>query len=282
MGSCSRAHRRASVAEREKEIAPGASLFIFASRICGILQPVDALFQFFADNFPDKRTLLLGTLPALLWAGGCLQFSAWLKRSKKWPTGYSRKMFHFLIFGTVSILHAAWGTAGVCFFGAFVSVLVAYAVLRGDGHPWYEALAREKDAPRRTYFVLAPYVATLIGGVFANIWFGEAALFGYLCAGLGDAIAEPVGVRWGKHPYRVPSLTSVPATRSLEGSAAVGLVCTLSVLAVACFHPGFAITPAILGIGVCCMLAEAVSPHGWDNAVLQWVGAGLGFWWLAM
>jgi len=40
------------------------------------------------------------------------------------------------------------------------------------------------------------------------------------CHGWGDAVGEPVGTRFGRHPYRVPSLAGVPATRTLEGSLA--------------------------------------------------------------
>jgi len=46
-------------------------------------------------------------------------------------------------------------------FGAATSLVIAYALARGDGHYMYEALAREKDAPHRTRFIVEPYLATL-------------------------------------------------------------------------------------------------------------------------
>jgi phytol kinase len=153
-------------------------------------------------------------------------------------------------------------------------MVIFYALLVGDGHLLYEAIAREKDAPHRTYYILAPYLATFLGGVTSNILFGEAALVGYLVTGFGDAIGEPVGTRFGKHPYRVPSLfTNVPATRSYEGSTAVFVVSLVAIILAFNVSPGLKgnehsllVFPglALLSAGV-----EAIAPHGWDNALMQ-------------
>jgi phytol kinase len=160
-----------------------------------------------------------------------------------------------------------------------VTLVVFYAVFRGNGHPFYEALAREKDAPRRTYYVVTPYFATLAGGLATNILFGPAALFGYLVTGVGDAIGEPVGTRYGKHPCRVFSWGPVQPIRTVEGSVAVGIASCLAVLAGIAVTPGVALdagSAAIaLGIAVVCAAVEAVAPHGWDNAFLQVVPSAL-------
>ena len=193
-----------------------------------MIASVHLLEDFFRANVPSVQTLLLAGPPALLWAAFCLHLAGRMKALHGWKTGYTRKLFHFLIFGTVVAAHRIWGLPGVCLFGGMTTLVLAFALWRGAGHPWYEALAREKDAPRRTHYVVVPYAATLLGGLAANIFFPDTAVFGYLVTGLGDAVAEPVGTRFGRRLYRVPAMTGVHAVRSLEGSAAVFLASALS------------------------------------------------------
>ncbi len=160
-----------------------------------------------------------------------------------------------------------------------VSLVVAYAVWRGKGHGFYEALAREQDGPDRTYYIIAPYFATMIGGLANNFVFGPLAIMGYLVGGLGDAAGEPVGTRWGKHRYAVSALGKVETTRSYEGSLGVLIVSLVALLI------GIAVTPELHlnlramiflpVIAFACAIVEAVSPHGWDNTPMQIVPAML-------
>lgn len=240
---------------------------------------VNTLLGFATDNLPSVRALALGGPPALLWALASLALAAHLKRRRAWPTGYTRKVFHVLIFATVALVQHRWGLPGVCLFGLATSAVVFAAVWLGDGHPLYEAVAREKDAPHRTYFILAPYAATLVGGLAASLLFGRAALAGFLVTGLGDAVGEPVGTRFGRHPYRVPTAFGVPSTRTWEGSAAVFAACTVALLLAV---PGIPdCRPAglawlwIPAIALLSAAVEAVSPHGWDNALLQVIPTAL-------
>lgn len=230
---------------------------------------------------PGVKALILGGIPSLFWAFACLTLAGCLKKYKRWKTGYTRKLFHFLIFGTVVLIQWRFGTSGVCVFGMMTSFVVFYAVLRGRGNLLYEAIAREKDRPRQTYYIIAPYFATLIGGVCGSIFWGNTVVLGYLVAGLGDAIAEPVGVRWGKHKYKTPSLRGVCSERSLEGSSAIFLVSVMAMAVYLRFSAEFVFSPWNLSmlfvIAFAATLAEAVSPHGWDNATMQIVPSGLGF-----
>ncbi|MBN1506144.1 MAG: hypothetical protein JW955_04830 [Sedimentisphaerales bacterium] len=240
----------------------------------------EPIVRFFVENTPDWPTLAVGGPVALAWAALCLLVSGLLKARWKLKTGYTRKCFHFLIFGTVVAVHWRWGTPGVCLFGGMTSLVIAYALVRGRGHLMYEAMAREKDEPRRTYYIIVPYFATLIGGLLSNILFPATAVFGYLVTGLGDAVAEPVGTRFGKHEYRAPALTGVRATRSLEGSLAVFAASLLSLIAYfALAHQldlsGRSLLVLML-ISAASTVVEAVSPHGWDNTTMQVVPALLG------
>jgi phytol kinase len=242
------------------------------------------LTVFVHASVPSPLALAVGGPAALAWAWLCLRLAAYLKRSRGWRTGYTRKVFHFLIFGTVVVVHTAWGLPAVCIVGGATTLVVFYAVIGGNGHPLYEAIAREKDAPRRAYYVMAPYFATLIGGLASAILFPATAVFGFLVAGLGDAVGEPVGTWLGRHTYRVPAFWGVPSTRSIEGSTAVFLACLAAIGAGLALGHRAPLSPqralAVPLLAAVCALIEAVSPHGWDNATLQIVASCLAMWML--
>lgn len=229
------------------------------------------IIGFFLDNTPSWQVIVLSGPICIIWAFLCLYLAGYLKKRLGWQTGYSRKTFHFLIFGSVALTQYFFGTKMVCLFGGMTTLVIFAAIVMGDGNLLYEAMAREKDAPHRTYYIIAPYFATLIGGITANIFAGQFAVFGYLATGLGDAIGEPVGTRFGRHTYKVPAFRGVRSTRSLEGSAAVCLACLFAMFA-GCIMLNMTVTGnlhVLVIMAVLCTLVEAVSPHGWDNATLQ-------------
>lgn len=238
---------------------------------------------FFIDNFPSWKAITIGGPLGLAWSLTALWFAGRLKQNGT-RTGYTRKVFHFLIFSTVAILQWQFGTSAVCLFGGMCTLAVFFAVWRGSGNMLYEAMAREKDKPHRTFFILVPYFTTLVGGLISNMLFGPIAVAGYLVTGLGDAIGEPAGTMFGKHHYRVRSLSSVPATRSLEGSTAVFIMSAVALGLAASLSPLITLTHfgilKILVIAGASTLVEAISPHGWDNATMQVVPTALVWLWM--
>jgi phytol kinase len=200
-------------------------------------------------------------------------------------TGYTRKVFNVFIFGTVAMLQWRLGTSAVCLFGGMCTLAIFFAVWRGPGNMLYEAMAREKDEPHRTFFIVVPYFTTLVGGLLSNMLFGPIAVAGYLVTGLGDTVGEPAGLMFGKHHYRVRSLSSVPATRSVEGSAAVFIMSVVALLLAAAVSPHIALshfgTLKIIVIAAVATFVEAVSPHGWDNATMQIIPTALVWGWLS-
>ena len=240
---------------------------------------VAMLCGFIAENFPDIQVMICAGIPSLIWGTACLWVAGALKRDREWKTEYTRKVFHFLTFVSAAVIQRVWGLPILCVFGAGVSAVVFSAVLGGQGTLMYEAVAREKDAPHRTLYILVPYLATLMGGILANVQFREFAVVGYLITGLGDAVGEPAGTRFGRHRYRVPSLRSVPSERSLEGSASVFLVSGLAVF-ISGVVSGMAGDVSHLAVGsmliaLAASITEAVSPHGGDNFFLLLVPSGL-------
>lgn len=229
---------------------------------------------------PDARTAALLVPAAALYAIAAAWLAGWLRTRRRVRAPYTRKVFHFAIFTMAGVVHLVWGLPGVATFGAVVAAAVLYATLRGDGFPFYEALARPTDAPRRTFFVLVPLATTALGGIVDNLLFADFALIGYLVAGWGDAVGEPVGTRWGRHRYRVPSLAGVPATRSLEGSAAVLVMgCIAATLGLLVWgHPPADALLIGLACGAAGALVEAFSSHGLDNLTVQVAASAVAAW----
>ena len=229
-----------------------------------------------ARFLPDVATTIVVLPLTLLYASAAAVFAGWLRVGRGMRTPYTRKVFHFLILSAATLIHLRWGLPGTMVYGSTVALMVLAAVWRGDGFAFYEALARPSDAPRRTLFILVPLLTTALGGVLANLLFPTWAFIGYAAVAWGDAIGEPVGTRWGRHRYTVPSIAGVSATRSIEGSAAVLLAsaaaCAIA-LGFAGVDSGTAVRAAAV-VGLVTTMVEAVSHHGMDNLTIQVFAAG--------
>lgn len=226
--------------------------------------------------------------PWMLWSLGpafllygfvASRFAGWLRVRRGVRVAYTRKIFHFSIFTMAGLIQIAWGLPAVALFGLVLSGIVLHAVWRGDGDPFYEAMARDSDRPRRSMFILVPLATTACGGLASNLLFPQVAFVGYLVCGWGDALGEPVGSRWGRHKYRVPSIGGVAAQRSLEGSSAV---CIGGSIAAAIGLGLFGVPWGVaFGVGAACglfgALVEAVSNHGLDNFTIQVAASAAAF-----
>ncbi len=204
----------------------------------------------------------------LLWALVVGWIAGQLKLQRGVATNYTRKIFHFCIFTAAMAVHVWWGFPGVNAFSVGVVLLIGYGLLRGEGNPVYESMARERDVPHRTFYIVVPLATTALGGLVSNLIVGDFALAGYLVTGWGDAIGEPAG-RWlGRHPYRVSTLRKVPCTRTMEGSVAVGVASLLAAMLSLWWGFDVSLGGAAWRAAVVApviALVEAFSPHGSDN-----------------
>jgi phytol kinase len=220
---------------------------------------------------PTHRVALLAGSLGLAVGGASALLAARL-RARGTRVAYTRKLFHFGVFSGAAAAHAAWGLSGTNAYGIAVALLVLAAIAGGEGHVVYEALARDSDRPRRSLFIVVPLVTTALGGLASALLAGGYASVGYLVAGWGDAVGEPIGVRWGRHPYRVPSLGGVPAVRTLEGSLGVFCAAWLAA-AVALWSLGAGEWLSLLAVALACAavgtVVEAISHHGTDNLTIQ-------------
>lgn len=240
------------------------------------MQEMTGFLWRYLPPFPEILIAAAISAAAILGSG---ILSGALKRRSGWPTGYTRKLFHFLIFFTAVGLHLWGGMPAVNILGLGMGIYVILIVRAGDQNFFFEALAREKDSPRRGYFIVLPYLTTAVGGLLSNWLFGAFAVMGYLVGGAADAVAEPVGVRFGRHRYRVPSLKKVEiAERSMEGSFSVLAVSIIlsTIFFCAYYHLPFSrsLLASIL-LSVAVVFVEAASPHGADNLTIQITASGL-------
>jgi len=224
----------------------------------------------FIPPFPQILSYSFISLAAILVSG---LISGALKRYAHWKTGYTRKVLHFLIFFTAVGLHIRGGMPAVNVLGLGMGIYVLLSVWAGKGNFFYEAMAREKDAPHRSYFIIVPYLTTALGGLVSNLLFGSCAVMGYALCGAGDAVAEPVGTRFGKHPYKVLSLKRIRISeRTVEGSISI-LVLSI-ILSFLFFHylynlPFLMSFTSSLIISIVIVIVEAFSFHGVDNFTIQ-------------
>lgn len=231
------------------------------------------ILSFIIENIPPIETIVFLLPIFILWTYSYLWVIGYLKQNKKVSEAYARKPFHIIAFLSAFFLQKNYGLPVTFLYAVATSMVVAYAVIKGEKCILYQAMAREKDAPYKTYYIVVPYLAALIGGFISNILFGWVAIVGYLVVGLGDAAGELVGVKWGKHKYIVPTLSAYKTTRSYEGSLGVLIVSSLAtILALIIFeHWQLSISGllAIFFIGFVSALLEGISPHGWDNVTMQ-------------
>lgn len=200
---------------------------------------------------------------------------------------YTRKINHFALFliplllgHLFSLQHSLGSFIFACvFMTAFLGVYTR--PVRGK-IPVLETMFKSFDRPEdRPHTLLWLFTQVLAGYMilipmvilFVQSGFESVVALPLLINAFGDGLAEPVGVRFGKHKYRVYALFSKkPYVRSLEGSACVFLA---SLILIAGFKEAFTfdqLLAALFCIPLIMTLAEAFSPHTWDTPVLNITG----------
>jgi len=135
----------------------------------------------------------------------------------------------------------------------------------------FAAFDRPEDRPHTLRWLFTQYLATYL--VALPLWLlfkrqghTEAIPIIILINAIGDGLAEPIGVTWGKHKYRVKALfTKDTFTRSYEGSVCVFVV---AIIAIIVYRNSFSQAQFIMALAtvpIVSTLAEAKSPHTWDS-----------------
>ena len=145
-------------------------------------------------------------------------------------------------------------------------------------HVCFYSIDRPQDRP----YTLLWLVTSLIVGYWILIFFIEilriydAAHLIFItvfASTFGDGLAEPIGQRYGRHRYKVKALfTNRIYDRSYEGSACVLLATVSATMAMYPFLSFYQFCAMMLIMPIALTLAEAKSPHTWDNPFIHLVG----------
>lgn len=93
---------------------------------------------------------------------------------------------------------------------------------------------------------------------------------------LGDGLAEPIGVAYGKHKYAVRALfTKRIYHRTYEGSACVFLSAISAIIAMHPYMTTAQFIAMLLLMPMAMTVTEAKSPHTWDNPFMHLVGGAI-------
>ncbi|MGQ4913301.1 MAG: hypothetical protein ACP6IU_00985 [Candidatus Asgardarchaeia archaeon] len=198
--------------------------------------------------------------------------TSYLKKKYNLRTNYTRKIIHMLLFLIGWCIGFFIGFSYLIIYGVAIALVGIPIVILGEGNPLYEAVARPEDNPNRSLFLILPYITSVLGALCLRFLVFDYYFIGILVAGVSDAVAEPIGVRYGHHRYRVPSVSTKVSYRSIEGSFAVftsAMVITfLFTVGVFNINPVIAYFVSLIS-GLFTAIVEAISPHGLDNFTVQ-------------
>lgn len=200
---------------------------------------------------------------------------------------YTRKIFHFLLFFLPVYLATLFPFDGVLittFLSGFIYLLCISLMIKPirDRSPFlatvFASFDRPEDRPLTLLWIFTQLLVTYAVLLGVLKWLGTYDKINLIAitvfvAAIGDGLAEPVGVRFGKHKYTVYALfTDKKYTRSIEGSLCVLVSGVVGVVLVHQQLTVIQLMLALLIIPVAMTLAEALSPHTWDGPLLYLVG----------
>lgn len=209
------------------------------------------------------------------------------KRNLK--VNYSRKINHFCLF-FIPVFISIFINYSENILSQIIGFILETALIVILAKPFRErskvlntmfaSFDRPEDRPYTLLWLITQSMAgyiilVLLGYYFNYIGKSELILIPVLINGIGDGLAEPIGVRFGKHKYRTKGLFCKRYyERSVEGSLCVFIVSILTVVLFFSSFSGLQFLLALLILPPVMTLAEALAPHTWDTPFL-FLTAGL-------
>lgn len=200
---------------------------------------------------------------------------------------YTRKINHFALFfipAFIDIIVPVEKSLMGLSIGGFlvIGILVFYIAPIRNRVPLINTMFLSFDRPEDRPYTLWWLFTQLVAGyavlipmmiLFYTNHLQNLILVPILIGAIGDGLAEPVGVRFGKHTYKTYAFFSKRKyKRSLEGSSCVFIV---SIIIIIIFHSQFSpaqFITALISIPILMTLAEAFAPHTWDTPFLFFSG----------
>ncbi len=218
--------------------------------------------------------------------GVAYMLGLWVKR-KGIKVNYTRKILHFILFFlpiylmninpqiVSSYTHAASGILFILFLGTLTRPVRYRSNFFATV---FAAIDRPEDRPHSLLWLSTQVAATYAVLIPVLYWLGiyNKQVLIYIIiiiAGIGDGLAEPVGIRFGRNRYRVKALfTAKKYVRTLEGSLCVFLSGIAAIVLMQEHLTMVQVILALLIIPITMTLTEAFSPHTWDSPFLYMVG----------
>jgi phytol kinase len=210
-----------------------------------------------------------------------------LVRHKGIKVNYTRKINHFALFFIPVFLRSVFPHERSfvrfiigCVIGTLI-LLIYFKPIRKKISiiaTMFLSFDRPEDRPNTLWWLFTQILVSYIILVPAVIFFVQNGLAGLiwiplLIVAFGDGLAEPVGIRFGRHKYETYAFFSKKKyVRTLEGSACVFLA---SIIVVVVFHSSFTQLQFIIALAFIPFLmafVEAFSPHTWDTPTLYLAG----------
>lgn len=217
-----------------------------------------------------------------------IQYSTgWLAKNKGVKVNYTRKINHFTLFLVPILLGHGYvyeESFGLFVLGALLAIFkfIFYIKPVRARINFIAMMFHSFDRPEdRPYTLLWLTTQTAAGYLiilpmcilFRHYNLLHLVLIPIIIYGIGDGLAEPVGITFGRYKYYVQALfTQKKYFRTLEGSACVFITSLLVILAYYSHFTPFQLLVALGTIPLLMTLAEALSPHTWDSPFMFLVG----------
>jgi len=202
---------------------------------------------------------------------------------------YTRKINHFALFFLPVFIDKQFNAETFTDFTYLaISAVVSTAALSVYYEPirkaippfqlMFEGIDRPEDRPYTLIWVWTQFAAGF-AVLLPMIWLlgqrdlESLVLIPILINIIGDGLAEPVGIRFGKHEYKTRALfTNKTYVRTFEGSACVLITGFIVIVMHIEYFSTIQFILAMLFIPIIMTLTEAYSPHTWDTPFLMFTG----------
>ncbi|ETV99265.1 hypothetical protein H310_08006 [Aphanomyces invadans] len=207
-------------------------------------------------------------------------------KNSAFKVNYTRKLQHFAAYMVPLVIKSNYHGPLALGWGDFFTMLGFFVLIKPFRENMsffmlqFNSLDRPEDRPHTLKWIIAGNIAPgLFILLFFKWLFGEQGALTFIIiyiTGIGDGLAEPVGIAWGKHKYKTAGCFSTRKyTRSWEGSACVFLSGMIfPAIQYADFGSFTQVLVAMLVLPPTMAYAEATAPHTMDTPVLM-IGCGI-------
>ncbi|MBL8498373.1 hypothetical protein ABF87_09560 [Nitrosomonas sp. JL21] len=200
---------------------------------------------------------------------------------------YTRKINHFAFFFLPTLLSLVieYPYSAITFFMDMVCAFIflgcfAAPLRKRSKLLWimFRSFDRPEDRPYTLLWLYTQFIASYAVLIPLLAYFESHEMLPLLMIiiianGIGDGLAEPIGIRFGQRKYATYALfTKQRYVRSYAGSACVFVTTLIAVIAFHSYFNPAQLLAACVTLPLLITLAEAFSPHTWDSPLIYVVG----------